>query len=94
MARFADLIGSIAEPTPVPPAETIPEATMGSTHSEVTAALASLAGPPAPPALVPEPDPTDALTAAFGTEAIEPVDFDASINDDLLPARPAKARRR
>ncbi len=105
MARFADLIGSISEPTPAPAAERLPESQLSSTHVDVTTALASLAAPPTPPA----PDPTSALVAAFGTVAADPkapsgqpappvtddeVDTRVEFNDDLLPSRPAKGRRR
>ncbi len=103
MARFADLIGTISEPAPAPVAaapHSEPrdgESSVGATHADVTAALAAIAAPVVPSAAEPqpaEPDPADALSAAFGTEIPEPVEFDGSINDDLLPSRPAKGRRR
>jgi hypothetical protein len=93
MARFADLIGTISEPSPAPiVTEPIPQPSPGATHADVTAALAAIAAPGGPNPI--EPDPADALSAAFGTAIPEPLEFDATINDDLLPSRPAKGRRR
>ncbi len=100
MARFADLIGTTNSTAPVSPLEAPPEAPLGApapaeVHAGVMDAMHELCGT--------APDPTDALAAAFGTDAPaatlrtvtddEVSDFVVS-DDDLLPIRTAGRRRR
>ena len=81
-----------------------PDSPAFETQAEVNAALAALSDARES---MPAPDPAEALAAAFGTTIIEPGPpaqvaaemaatrfVDLAINDDLIPARPARGRRR
>lgn len=110
MARFADLIGPAATPPEPDATPVAPVADPVATHDDVTAALSALIEPsasvvhedPAPLPGEPVPDPAAALAAAFRTELpaqdpapdAEPLALAPRFDDDLLPTRVVKSRRR